>query len=36
VRDTFGESGEAPELMKKYGLTAANIEEAALAVRGKN
>jgi transketolase len=29
VMDTFGESGEAGELMKKYGLTAANIEQAA-------
>jgi transketolase len=29
VLDTFGESGEAGELMKKYGLTAANIEHAA-------
>ena len=29
VMDTFGESGESKELMKKYGLTAANIESAA-------
>jgi len=29
VMDTFGESGEAGELMKKYGLTAADIEDAA-------
>lgn len=29
VMDTFGESGEAPELLKKYGLTSANIESAA-------
>jgi transketolase len=29
VMDTFGESGDAGELMKKYGLTAANIEQAA-------
>jgi transketolase len=29
VMDTFGESGEASELMKKYGLTAADIEQAA-------
>ena len=29
VMDTFGESGEAGELMRKYGLTSANIEEAA-------
>ncbi len=35
VRDTFGESGEASELMKKYGLTSSNIEEAALTVRKK-
>ncbi len=30
VMDTFGESGDAGELLKKYGLTAANIEQAAL------
>jgi len=29
VMDTFGESGDSKELMKKYGLTAANIEGAA-------
>lgn len=29
VMDTFGESGEAGDLLRKYGLTAANIEEAA-------
>lgn len=29
VMDTFGESGEAGELLKKYGLTSANVEEAA-------
>ncbi len=29
VMDTFGESGEAGELMKKYRLTASDIEEAA-------
>lgn len=29
VMDTFGESGEAGELMKKYGLTSSNIEAAA-------
>ncbi len=29
VMDTFGESGDAPSLMKKYGLTAADIERAA-------
>jgi len=32
VMDTFGESGEAGELMKKYGLTGANIEQAASAL----
>jgi transketolase len=30
VMDTFGESGESGELLKKYGLTSANIEEAAV------
>ncbi len=29
VMDSFGESGEAQELLNKYGLTAAHIEEAA-------
>ena len=29
VMDTFGESGEAGELLKKYGLTSADIEQAA-------
>ncbi len=29
VLDTFGESGQAGELMKKYGLTASDIERAA-------
>jgi transketolase len=29
VMDTFGESGDAGELMKKYGLTSSNIEDAA-------
>ncbi len=29
VMDTFGESGEVGELLKKYGLTASNIESAA-------
>jgi len=29
VMDTFGESGEAQELLNKYGLTSAHIEEAA-------
>ena len=32
VMDTFGESGDAAELLKKYGLTAKDIEEAALAL----
>jgi len=30
VMDTFGESGDPGELLKKYGLTAASIEQAAL------
>ena len=30
VMDTFGESGDPGELLKKYGLTAASIERAAL------
>jgi transketolase len=30
VKDRFGESGEAQELLEKYGLTAKYIEEAAL------
>jgi transketolase len=29
IRDTFGESGEHPELMKKYGLTSKEIVDAA-------
>lgn len=29
VMDTFGESGQTGELMKKYGLTSSNIEDAA-------
>jgi len=29
VMDTFGESGDPAELLKKYGLTAASIEQAA-------
>ncbi len=29
VMDTFGESGEAGELLRKYGLTSSHIEEAA-------
>jgi transketolase len=34
VNDTFGESGEAQELLNKYGLTAAHIEEAAMQAIG--
>lgn len=34
VMDTFGESGEVGELLKKYGLTAANIEKAAAEIVG--
>jgi len=34
VMDTFGESGEAGELLKKYGLTSASIEEAAAGLMG--
>ena len=30
VMDTFGESGDPGELLKKYGLTAASVEQAAL------
>jgi transketolase len=33
VMDTFGESGDAGELMRKYGLTSAEIEKAALSLR---
>ena len=33
VKDTFGESGEAGELLKKYGMTAADIEQAALSLK---
>ena len=29
VQDVFGESGEADELLRKYGLTAENIADAA-------
>ncbi len=32
VKDTFGESGDGSELLKKYGLTAADIEASALSV----
>ncbi|HYB07099.1 MAG TPA: transketolase family protein [Nitrososphaerales archaeon] len=32
VMDTFGESGESGELLKKYGLTSSNIEQAALSL----
>lgn len=35
VNDTFGESGEAAELMVKYGLTADKIEEAVFASRAE-
>ena len=35
VMDTFGESGEAGDLLRKYGLTAANIEQAAVGLRGQ-
>jgi len=27
--DTFGESGQTGELLRKYGLTSSNIEDAA-------
>jgi transketolase len=30
VRDTFGESGDGPELMKKYGLSAENVFNEAM------
>lgn len=33
VMDTFGESGDAGELLRKYGLTSSHIEEAALGLR---
>jgi len=33
VMDTFGESGESGELLKKYGLTSTNIEQAALSLK---
>ncbi len=32
VMDTFGESGDASELMRKYGLLSSNIEDAASSV----
>ena len=35
VMDTFGESGDAAELLKKYGLTADGIEQAASGLIGK-
>jgi len=35
VMDTFGESGDAGELLKKYGLTAADIEQAASSLVGR-
>ena len=34
VMDTFGESGDAPELLKKYGLTSSDITKAAETVIG--
>jgi len=33
VKDRFGESGEAADLLRKYGLTAGDIESAAVSVR---
>jgi transketolase len=35
VRDTFGESGDAGELLKKYGLTSADVESAATSMMGR-
>lgn len=35
LRDTFAESGKAEELLAKYGLTAADIERAALDLLGR-
>jgi transketolase len=35
VKDSFGESGTPEELMKKYGLEAENIVEAAMKVMGR-
>jgi transketolase len=35
LRDTFAESGKPEELLAKYGLTAADIERAALDLLGK-
>ena len=32
VEDTFGESGPAVEVLKKYGLTAEHVAEAALSL----
>jgi len=34
VMDTFGESGQTGELLKKYGLTSESIEEACLGLTG--
>ena len=34
VMDTFGESGDAGELLRKYGLTSADIEQAATSLSG--
>ncbi|HXY56626.1 MAG TPA: transketolase family protein [Nitrososphaerales archaeon] len=36
VMDTFGESGDPGELLKKYGLTSANIEQAASELLQRN
>jgi transketolase len=35
VMDTFGESGQTGELLKKYGLTSSNIEDAAALLMSK-
>lgn len=35
VKQRFGQSGEAPELLKEYKLTSADIESACLALLGK-
>ncbi len=36
IRDTFGESGEHPELMAKYGLTSKEIIHAARSILGES
>jgi transketolase len=36
TRDTFGESGEHPELLEKYGLTARNIANAVVELTSSN